>query len=159
VLNVFRMFSRMTGRRIAVESDGAVPLEAMLRQGIRARPDVSALASFDRNKLCVLVWHYHDDDVPAPTAAVTVELSGLSPQARDARLVHFRIDDQHSNAFTAWKAMGSPQRPTAEQYTQLEKAGKLTPMGHPQPVTVADGRVTIPLRLPRQSVSLLVLTW
>jgi xylan 1,4-beta-xylosidase len=159
VLNVFRMFSRMTGKRITVESDGAVSLETMLRQGVRARPDVSALASIDRNKLYVLVWHYHDDDVPGPAAAVSVEWSGLPPQARQARLVHFRIDDEYSNAFTAWKAMGSPQRPTAEQYAQLEKAGKLTPMGNSQRLAVESGRLTIPLKLPRQAVSLLVLTW
>ncbi len=70
VLNVFRMFSKMSGRRLAVESDGAVPLDVMLKQGVRGRPDVSALASLDERKLCVLVWHYHDDDVAGPAAAI-----------------------------------------------------------------------------------------
>lgn len=159
VLNVFRMFGRMSGRRVAVESDGSISLETILRQGVRARPDVSALASIDGNKLCVLVWHYHDDDVPGPAARVTVKVSGLPPEAQKARLVQFRIDDEHSNAFTAWKAMGSLQHPTAEQYAQLEKAGKLTALEEPQSARVAGGRATIPLRLPRQAVSLLVITW
>ena len=70
VLNVFRMFSRMGGQRVAVESDGAIPLEVMLKDGVRAKPDVAALASLDRKKLCVLVWHYHDDDVSGPAAEV-----------------------------------------------------------------------------------------
>jgi xylan 1,4-beta-xylosidase len=159
VLNVFRMFAQMSGRRVAVESDGAVPLETMLRQGVRGRPDVSALASIDGNKLCVLVWHYHDDDVPGPTAAVTIQLSGLPRQADKTRLVHFRIDDEHSNAFTAWKEMGSPQNPTAEQIAKLEKAGQLTNLGEPQSIPVTDGQVRIPLKLPRQAVSLLVFSW
>jgi len=156
VLNVFRMFQRMTGRRVAVESDGSVSLETILREGVRVRPDVSALASIDRNKLCVLVWHYHDDDVPGPMAAVTVELSGL-PQS--PRLVEYRIDEKHTNAFTAWKAMGSPQSPTQEQYVLLEKKGKLTAMGDLQTIQITGGLATIPLKLPRQAVSLLVLSW
>ena len=43
VLNVFRMFAKMSGRRIAVESDAAVPLETILRTGVRAKPDPEAL--------------------------------------------------------------------------------------------------------------------
>src|SRR5262249_14239103 len=70
VLNVFRMFSKMSGQRLAVESDGEVSLDTILRQGVREKPDVSALASLDQNKLCVLVWHYHDDDVAGPDAAL-----------------------------------------------------------------------------------------
>jgi xylan 1,4-beta-xylosidase len=159
VFNVFRMFGQMKGRRVAVASDGAVPLDVILRQGVRGRPDVSALASIDRNKLCVLVWHYHDDDVPGPIAAVAVELSGLPRRTGKARLDHFRIDNEHSNAFTVWKAMGSPLSPSAEQLGQLETAGKLTKMGEPQFVPVVDDRTTIPVKLPRQAVSLLVLSW
>ena len=81
----------MGGQRLAVESDGAVPLDTMLKEGVRGRPDVSALASLDKNKLCVLVWHYHDDDVPGPDAAVELVIDGLPLQA--ARLAcAFRID-------------------------------------------------------------------
>ena len=64
VLNVFRMFAKMSGERLAVESDGAVSLDAMMRRGVREKPDVSAFASRDGNKLYVMVWHYHDDDLP-----------------------------------------------------------------------------------------------
>ena len=39
----------------------------MLKDGVRgATPDVSALASLEANRLSVMVWHYHDDDVPGP---------------------------------------------------------------------------------------------
>src|SRR5262249_7398135 len=68
VFNVFRMFSKMTGQRVAAESDGALPLDEMVRRGVRDQPDVSALASLDGTKLCVMVWHYHDDDLPGPAA-------------------------------------------------------------------------------------------
>ena len=76
VLNVFRMFSRMDGQRLTVESDGAVPLDAMLKSGVREKPDVSALAARSGKRITVLAWHYHDDDVPGPDAAVTLDLAG-----------------------------------------------------------------------------------
>jgi xylan 1,4-beta-xylosidase len=159
VLNVFRMFSKMSGRRLAVDSDGAIALDALLKQGVRDRPDVSALASLDDKKLCVLVWHYHDDDVAGPDAAVEVTLAGLPLQAGQARLQHFRIDDEQSNAFTAWKALGSPPRPTPEQYAQLEKAGQLKAVAAAEAVQVENARAAVRLKLPRQAVSLLILTW
>ncbi len=40
-------------------------------------------------------------------------------------LQHYRIDDTHSNSYTAWKTMGISQTPTAEQYAQLKSAGQL----------------------------------
>src|SRR5262249_24049217 len=159
VLSVFRMFSKMSGQRLAVNSDSAVSLDAILKQGVRDKPDVSALASLDKNKLCILVWHYHDDDVPGPDAAVEIAVAGLPLKTGEARLQHFRIDDEHSNAFTAWKAIGSPQRPPPEQYARLEKAGQLTAAAVPEAVRVENTRAVVRLKLPRQGVSLLVLTW
>lgn len=159
VLNVFRMFGKMSGRRLTVESDGAIPLDAMLAEGVRGKPDVSALASLDGDRLCVLAWHYHDDDLPGSPAQAEVVLDGLPRYVKKARLQHFRVDAKHSNAFTAWKRMGSPQQPTKAQYASLEKSGQLEPLRAPQPVPIKNGTAAIRLTLPRQAVSLLVLTW
>jgi xylan 1,4-beta-xylosidase len=159
VLNVFRMFARMSGQRLTVQSDAAVPLETMLKTGVRDRPDVAALASLDRSKLCVMAWHYHDDHVPGAAAEVELALTGLPMQEGRARLQHFRIDEQHSNAFTVWQKMGAPQQPSAEQYKALEQAGQLTALHEPRPVDVKDRRASLRLSLPRQAVSLIVLEW
>jgi xylan 1,4-beta-xylosidase len=159
VLNVFRMFGKMGGRRLAVQSTADPGLEAMLRDGVRGTPDVSALASLDARKLSVLVWHYHDDDVSGPDAAVKLSVSGL-PQGRgEARVEHYRIDENHSNSFAAWKRMGSPIAPNEQQYGELEAAGKLAQMEAPATVPIDGGRATLQLALPRQAVSLLMLEW
>lgn len=157
VLNVFRMFSRVSGQRVAVESDGAVALDAMLKDGVRAKPDVAALASLDRKRLCVLVWYYHDDDVIGPAAEVKLRLSNLPVRTGHMRLRHFRLDESHSNAFTEWQHMGSPPQPTPAQYARLEKAGQLAELEAPRAVRVKDAGATLRFRLPRQGVSLLVL--
>jgi xylan 1,4-beta-xylosidase len=156
VLNVFRMFSKMPEQRLAVESDGAIALEDIVRAGVRQKPDVSALAASGKNKLCVMVWHYHDDDVDGSTAAVDLTLDGLPQNIKQTRVQHFRIDADHSNAFTVWKKMNSPQKPTAEQFAQLEKAGQLTELDAPKNVAVEKGEIHLHTELPRQAVSLLV---
>jgi xylan 1,4-beta-xylosidase len=156
VLNVFRMFSKMPEQRVAVESDGAVSLDEIVRRGVREKPDVSALAASGKNQLAVMVWHYHDDDVEGPVAEVDLTLDGLPQNLRQTRVHHFRIDADHSNAFTVWKKMNSPMKPTAEQFTQLEKAGKLAELEAPKKISVSHGEVHLHTALPRQAVSLFV---
>jgi xylan 1,4-beta-xylosidase len=158
VLNVFRLFSRMGGRRLLVASTGEVPLDAIIRDGVRGTPDVAGLASLDGNRLCVLLWHYHDDDLPGPDARVTLTLTRLPSSGGTLQLTHYRIDATHSNAFTAWKSLGSPVAPNDSQYAQLRKAGQLATIeDFPRAVTVTGGAATLAVNLPRQAVSLLVL--
>jgi xylan 1,4-beta-xylosidase len=159
VLNVFRMFGLMRGKRLAVESDEEVGLETIRRDGVRGKPDVSALASLRDGKLCVLVWHHHDDDVPGPAADVELSLSGLPAGDGPVLLEHFRIDRDHSNAFEAWKRMGSPQKPTPEQYVELQRASDLALLGSPEWLKPQGGKLRLRFVLPRQAVSLPVLTW
>lgn len=159
VLNVFRMFSQMSGKRLTTVSDAEIPLMEIVKKGVRKTPDVAALASLDGNRLAVMVWHYHDDDVEGPSAAVTLSLPGLPIAKGEAQLSHFRIDETHSNAYTLWKALGEPQTPTAAQYAELEQAGKLAMLGAPSPVIIQDHQVKLDFSLPRQGVSLLVLEW
>ena len=160
VLNVFRMFSQMSGQRVAAESDAAVPLETILRRGVREKPDVGALASFDENKLSVMVWHYHDDDVTGADAAVELALAGLSSKKTELELTHYRIDESHSNAYAEWKRMGSPIAPDERQYARLQEASRLATLTDaPATLRVNEGRATLNFTLPRQAVSLLVFKW
>jgi xylan 1,4-beta-xylosidase len=155
VLNVFRMFSKMGDQRLAVKSDAAVSLEEMMKTGVRGRPDVSALAASKDGRTTVMLWHYHDDDLPGPSAAVTLDISGLKKSG--LRVRQFRIDETNSNAFTLWKKMGSPQKPTSEQYAQLEKAGQLAEVAAPSVTAMPGGNARLEVDLPRRAVSLLVI--
>ena len=159
VFNVFRMFSRMGPQRVSAKSDGALDLDTIVKEGVRSRPDVSALASRDARRLTVLAWHYHDDDVPGPSAQVALAIEGLGIQQGTAKLQHFRVDAEHSNAYTTWLTMGSPQPPSSAQYAALERASELTRLDGPPTIEVTGGRAALTFTLPRQGVSLLVLEW
>jgi xylan 1,4-beta-xylosidase len=156
VLNVFRMFSMMGGARVEAESDHAVSLDDMLRHGVRGEPDVGAMARLDGGRLCVLVWHYHDDDVAGADAAVALSVEGLEDADGKLSVKLYRVDETHSNAFTAWKEMGSPAEPTGEQYAALEKAGGLA-APEVSEVSVEEGKATIEFELKRKGVALVVM--
>jgi xylan 1,4-beta-xylosidase len=155
VFNVFRMLGKMSGKRVAVESSGAVPLDQIERTGVRGKPDVSAIAALDGNKLFVLAWHYHDDDIPGPGAAVTLTLKNL-PAAVPMQLEQYRVDAEHANSYDAWLRMGSPRNPTAAQMAQLEKTGQLETVG---PAETVKAHQELHITLPRQAVTLLVFSW
>jgi xylan 1,4-beta-xylosidase len=159
VLNVFRMFGLVGGRRLAVASSASAGLDSLLRRGVRGAPDVSGLATLQDGRLCLLLWNYHDDDRPGPTAAVELSLEGLPPAETPLLLQHYRIDRRHSNAFEAWKRMGSPQKPTAVQYAELKEAAQLALLTSPRWLRAKDGKLTLRLSLPRQAISLLAFTW
>jgi len=159
VLNVFRMFARMGGRRIAVHSSAEVPLDAIMKSGVRGAADVAGFASLEPGRLSVMIWHYHDDDVAGPDAAVDFSASLLPAGVHDVRLTHYRIDEQHSNAFAEWKRLRSPIAPSDTQYGQLISAGKLAALGAPETIPVVQGSAFVKFPLPRQAVSLLVFEW
>lgn len=156
VFNVFRMFARMQGNRLATTSTHEIPLEEMVEKGARRElPDIAALASADDKGIYILTWHYHDDDLEGPQANVTLNLSGLVPSS--FKVTEYRVDTTHSNAYTVWKSMGSPTAPTDKQYAGLKEASKLAITGPATTLTQTDGKAQLTLTLPRQGVSLLVL--
>jgi xylan 1,4-beta-xylosidase len=159
VLNLFRMAGLLEGARLPVESTGARGLDSILIGGVRESPYIGALATRAGRRVAIMAWNYHDDDLPAPPSDVRLTVAGLPAEAGRVLLRHYRIDDAHSNAFTAWKQMGAPQQPTADQYARLEAAGQLELLESPRWVDAASGAVDLAFPLPRQGVSLIELSW
>jgi xylan 1,4-beta-xylosidase len=162
VFNVHRMMAKMHGLRIDATSTGDRGIEDIIKSGVRGAPDVAALAALDaqRRQLSVLIWNYHDDDVPGPAAAVNLAVNGLPATLTAVQVAHCRVDEEHSNPYATWKKQGSPVAPTREQYAALEASSQLASLPEaPTSAQVAHGSATFSFSLPRQAVSLLVLTW
>jgi len=164
VLNLFRMLGMMNGERLAVISSGAVGVDEILKSGVRDVADVDGLAVRGDHGVTVLIWNYHDEEAGGADAPVQLSVSGLdtSKQSAGAGKIlvrHYRIDQEHSNSYTVWKAMGSPQSPTGEQYAALKAAGELQMLESPRWVESKDGVVDLSFSLPRESVSLVELSW
>jgi xylan 1,4-beta-xylosidase len=147
VLNVFRLFAKLGAEQVAATSDQQLPLDAIMVDGVRGAPDVGVLGTRTATGgLAVLLWHYHDDDVSGPAARVHLSLKGIRPGTA-GRL--WRVDPDHANAFAAWRRMGEPAEPSAEQRKALAEASRLVAV----PVRLEGGQLD--LTLPRQGVALL----
>ncbi len=160
VLNVFRMFGMMSGNRVEVNQNNlAYSYQKVRDESVRGQsPDINAIAAKGKNSATVMVWNYHDNnDLNVPASPVKIKLEGI-PVGK-VLLNHYRIDQQFSNSYTAWKEMGSPQNPSPTQIAELEKAGQLQQFTSPEWVKIEDGKALIQMDLPRQGISFLQLLW
>jgi xylan 1,4-beta-xylosidase len=157
VLNVFRLFARLGPEQVEATSSAEVPLEQILTNGVRGSADVGVLATSADNgkRIEILLWHYKDDDVPGPEAEVHLSLTGLTPgQQYKARV--WRVDQHNGDAFTAWKAMGSPTAPNEQQVTALARASRMSDRVVSLTSSLSqEGSVALERHLPLQGVELI----
>lgn len=157
VLNVFRLFAMMKGDHVQATSDHQAALDAVLSDGVRNAPDVGVTATRDGDKIAVLIWHYHDDDLTGPGAQVTLDVAHMPAAfAKGAMAVQYRVDATHANSFAVYQAMGSPLAPNDAQYAALKAASELK--GDSAPVAMKSKTGTLSFDVPRQGVTLVMLT-
>ena len=159
VMNAFRMFGLLGHERLKATSTGALTTEDVLRDGVRAQPDVNMIATRKEHEIDILIWNYHDDDLAVPAASINLEVDGFPAAATRGVLEHFRVDSQHSNSFAAWKEMGSPESLSAEQVEQLQGKGQLQLLESPREIMIEHGLLQLRFGLPRQGLSLVRFTW
>jgi xylan 1,4-beta-xylosidase len=146
----------MNGQRVFVQSQHGMSAADIIGNGVRERNDIHAIASKNQNSICVMVWNYHDDNVAGPSSMVELTVDGM--KSKKVLVHHYRVDNQFSNSFEKWKAMGRPQHVTDEQYRELERAGQLQLYSSPE-WRETNNETVLKFELPRQAVSLLQLTW
>jgi len=159
VLNAFRMFGMMSGKRVKLMSDAAAREEDVLHLKSGKVEGVDGIATRGDRNLDLLLWNYREDDSQRQSRESTIAIIGLPKSLHQAKLTTYVIDENHSNSYAAWKKMGSPQSPTEEQYKQLETAGKLGERNGPNFVKVENGICEFPLQFTPQSLMLLRFDW
>lgn len=163
ILNFFRMAGLLSGDRVLTTSTAATPLADLVRSGAPGSNDIDALATSSVSGAtggsAILLWNYREADTPAPNATITLHIHNLPPGARRVLVQHYRIDATHSNAYTLWQEMGSPQRPTAQQYAALENRSGLELLTSPAWLDPSGGMLTLHVTLPPNSLSLVRLRW
>jgi xylan 1,4-beta-xylosidase len=157
VLNVFRMFGMMNGKRVSVSAKNGMNVTDIIAKGVRESNDINAIASKGNNSACVMIWNYHDEDLPGSSSPIELTINGIP--GNNVLIQHYRIDQQFSNSFEKWKAMGGPQQVTDEQYKLLESAGQLQLYCSPEWKKTNNGKALLNFDLPRQAVSLIRITW
>lgn len=158
VLNVFRMLGMMSGKRMEVSGDLAYDYKLICDSSVRGtKTDINALACKDKKTVTVLIWNYHDVNIQDNGSTVLLKIKGIP--TRKAVYTNYRIDGDHSNSYEVWKKMGSPQHPSPDQIAELEKSGKLESMNGAENINISDNEAVIRIKLPRQAVTLVKLTY
>jgi xylan 1,4-beta-xylosidase len=160
VLNVFRMMADLGGGKpgtqwLALSSDGALPLDSILANGVLGAPDVNAVATRNGDEVDILLWNYHDVDVDAPPATISLEIDGLNGDLVESE---YLVDGEHGNSYTEWLRMGSPEHPDQQQSLRLRAAADLRDLAGEKPVQWVKGKegaAALTLTLARQGVALI----
>ena len=156
VMNVFRMFGMMHGKRVKVTGN-PYPAQKVIDEGIRQQPDINAMACVDQNQMTILVWNYHDDDILGEINDVELTIQNIPDGP--VLMQHYRVDQEFSNSYTEWQKLGAPQQPTDEEYCEVEEAGQLKLLTSPEWITANKSGTKIKFSIPRQGVSFIKLEW
>ncbi|HUT47147.1 MAG TPA: hypothetical protein VMX36_12755 [Sedimentisphaerales bacterium] len=157
VLNAFKMLGRLKGNELPLTSDGAVGLDEILKDSVRARPDINGMAVADGQNVKILLWNYHDFLVPAESASIQLKVKLPPDFGSKAQVTHYRIDDTHSNAYTKWLEVGSPQNLDAKMLTELKAAMELEMLEPAKLIDITNNEATFEFDLPRFGLSLIIL--
>ena len=157
VLNAFKMLGQLKGDELPLTSDGAVGLDEILEDSVRARPDINGMAVADDQSVKILIWNYHDYLVPAEPASIRLKVKLPLDFGSKAMLTHYRIDETHSNAYTKWLELGSPQNPDAQMLAKLKAAMELEMLEPAGLIDITNNEATLNFDLPRSGLSLIIL--
>jgi len=159
VLNAFRMFGMLRGERVKLTSDAEAPPETVLHPSEAKIEGVDGMAARGSRDVEVMVWNYREEDTAETAKTVRIEIAGLPTSLKRAKVEEFAIDEERSNSYTAWKKMGKPQSPTADERAALETASRLEKVTAPRWVEVRRGKCELSVELPHEGMALVRLSW
>jgi xylan 1,4-beta-xylosidase len=184
LLNGYRLLGRLGATRLPLTSDATWPIDQLDQlpgssassdaalAGIAAGAPIAAVGGVsdaevdglaalrqspgDEPAVTIALWHHVDDQfAPTRDAQVEVTVRNLPFDPSRARLRHWRVDAQHSNAYAVWREMGCPQDPTPEQLATLRSRQGLEHGPDLAIETAGTSVVEVKLALPLHSLSLL----
>lgn len=158
ILNLFRMYGKMGNQEVLFESSGVKdPLAYTDHNGFGETPDIAGFATLAGNKeLAVLIYNHHDDWDMQEAHPIDLTLENLPFDTPSLTLKHYRIDQEHSNAYAEWVRQGKPMYPAPGQRAAIKAREGLEVASPPQQVVATGGKVNLRFTLPVHGVSLFV---
>ncbi len=159
VKHAFSMLNLLRGEEISTTViDHKQPLQAVVNEGVRGAADLGSYASREKEKVNVLLWHYHDSNAPGPSADVSLSVNGLT--GGEVTIREHRVDHDHGNPYRIWKTLPSPTKKSPKNISPDDKKllvaeAKNTLLPPRAQKVSADGSLSMQVNLPRQSVILL----
>jgi len=114
------------------------------------------LASRQNENLAIMIWNFEDgiEDGINPRR-FKLEIKGCT-YSGSYKMLHYRIDGNHSNAYRVWSEQGKPPRPDQDQIRLLREKESLE-LAAPVADIEMGTSLSIPVEIPMHGVSLLQL--
>lgn len=144
--NAFRMLNNLGVSRIKI---------------FGGNDNVNGIATYNRDKITIIIFNCVYDILRTEgdeslERSINLEVKNI-PWPK-VQIEHYRIDNEHSNAYTVWKGMGSPRDCSDEQLEFLKSKMNLELLEDPYTAMTYNGVFSSWFNLPMPSVSMLVIT-
>ncbi len=103
----------------------------------------------------VMAVNFNEEFGYSDSHTVRLQLEGLAPGSW--RCLHYRVDHDHSNAYTVWQSLGRPVVPDDRQLAAIQERMGVELVEPEFTVAAVEGSTGLETTLPPQSVSLWVL--
>ncbi len=143
ILNAYTLLSKMGPEMLTVKTS-------------ESNGNVIAYASRDKNRITVVVTNYQSDQINNEGITYPVSLNINMPWKPNTKLTikHWRIDQDHSNAYTIFKKLGAPALPNPIEVDEIKSRMRLELMNNPETKQAGDLK-NITFQLPCNAVSLI----
>lgn len=149
-LNLFKMYAKMGYTELDFKSSGEIDI---LNQNIDS-PEISGMAAKNNNGgVQVLIYSHHDDWDITESSEINLAVGGLT-DGKEYRVIHYRIDGTHSNAYSTWLSEGSPDYPLGEQYDRIKARDSLEMFEDAKNIKVSGGKIQLDFAMPARGISL-----
>lgn len=160
VLNLFKIYSMLGDKNISFES--SMSMDPILYEddyGTKEGPEISGIATMSGNKsIDVLVYCHHDDWDVKGEYEVEIEIANLPFNKDNMVLTHYRIDENHSNAYSEWFRQGKSDYPNEAQMRAIKSREGLEQYEPNSQVILLDGKLKKTINLPVHGISFLVIS-
>jgi len=140
IFNAYRLLGKLGTQRLQLERS--------------ENNSIDGMATRSGNKIQVMIYNY--DENVADKELKKVQLLVMLPSSGSYKLTHYRIDENHSNAYTVWKSMGKPFNPNEAQIKQIKDRQGLELFEPERLIKVKNSTATFYAEMPHHSVSLIV---
>jgi len=143
ILNAYKILNKMASELVEVDVNSS-------------NPYISAFATRDKKRITIVVTNYQYNQIKNDGASYTVILNvePLWKPGKKLTLKHWRIDNDHSNAYSVFKDLGSPGLPNPLEIDAIKKKMDLELL-EPEKQTIAGKLTNLEFELPCNAVSLI----
>lgn len=142
ILNAYRMLDKLDSELVSVDTS--------------ADKYITSFATRDNDKISILVINYQHEHPFNDGQTRLVSLHVAPPWDLPENIIvnHWRIDNKHSNAYTVFKELGSPEIPNPMEIDLIKGKMGLEMLEPPQQIKKAQ-KINLKFYLPCNSVSLI----